>query len=331
MGLFAPIRDYVDTLVHPSAQQDALTASRHRAFIAPRLFGSLVALAAFPVYVTMRGVPSVLEMLVICWLVAPILIAYFLSRTGQYESAHVLSSLALTGLVTAVAVETGGMGSFAAIWLVIVPLEAALSASRRVVALASTFALAAAGLLLVMHALDLLPAGMPAEQEHAALAALGIISAALYATGLALGAESLARTSFWLLYAEEDRYRLLARNMTDVITRHGRNGAVGFVSPAAEPLFGAPVQELLGHGLFDRVHVADRPAYLTALADSAALGENRSVEFRVRRDPPEPMAHPDGQFVWIEMRCRALDQVVGEDRVAHDHEVVAVMRDITRR
>ena len=120
-----------------------------------------------------------------------------------------------------------------------------------------------------------------------ALAALGIISAALYATGLALGAESLARTSFWLLYAEEDRYRLLARNMTDVITRHGRNGAVLFVSPAAETLFGAKVSELHGHRLFDRVHVADRPAYLTALADAAALGEARSVEFRVRRDAPD--------------------------------------------
>ena len=44
---------------------------------------------------------------------------------------------------------------------------------------------------------------------------------------------------------------------------------------------------LLGHGLFDRVHVADRPAYLTALGDSTALGESRSVEFRVRRDGPE--------------------------------------------
>jgi len=45
VGLFAPVRDYVETLVHPSAQQDALTASRHRAFIAPRLLGSIVALA----------------------------------------------------------------------------------------------------------------------------------------------------------------------------------------------------------------------------------------------------------------------------------------------
>ena len=85
----------------------------------------------------------------------------------------------------------------------------------------------------------MLPPATGRRAGTGALAALGIISAALYATGLALGAESLARTSFWLLYAEEDRYRLLARNMTDVITRHGRNGAVLFVSPAAEPLFGA--------------------------------------------------------------------------------------------
>lgn len=319
MGLFAPLRDYVDSLIHPSAQQDVLTASRHRAFIAPRLLGSLVALAAFPVYVALRGVPGTLEVIVFAWLIAPILIAYFLSRTGQYESAHVLSSLALTGLVTAVAHETGGIGSFAAIWLVVVPLEAALSASRRVVALASTFALGGAGFLLCMEHFNLLPA-VPAEHQQAALGALGIISAALYATGLALGAESLARTSFWLLYAEEDRYRLLARNMTDVITRHDRTGAVLFVSPAAEPLFGAKVQELVGHGLFERVHVADRPAFLTALADCAAQSDNRSVEFRVRRETGEGA----GEFIWVDMRCRALDQAAGS-------EVVAVMRDITRR
>ena len=48
----------------------ALTAARHRAFIAPRLIGSVVALAAFPVYIAMRGVPSVLEVIVFAWLVA---------------------------------------------------------------------------------------------------------------------------------------------------------------------------------------------------------------------------------------------------------------------
>ena len=147
VGLFAPIWHYIETLVHPTAQQDALTAARHRAFIAPRLLGGVVALACFPIYLLARGAPSAIELVVFAWLVAPILIAYFLSRTGRYESAHVLSAFALTALVTVVAISTGGIASFAAIWLVVVPLEASLSASRRVVAAASVVALGAAGIL----------------------------------------------------------------------------------------------------------------------------------------------------------------------------------------
>ncbi len=327
MGLSAPVRLYIESLVHPSAQQDALTAARHRAFIAPRLLGSMVALAAFPIYLIARGTPSLLELIVFGWLVIPILIAYFLSRTGRYESAHILSSLALTGLVTAVAMSTGGIASFAAIWLVVVPLEASLSASRRVVALASTFALAAVGVLALVSGLDFL--APPATGGNVALGTLGVLSAALYAAGLALGTEALARASFWLLYAEEDRYRLLARNMTDVITRHGRDGELLFVSPAAQSLFGCGIGELQGQGLFNRVHVADRPAYLTALGDTAALGESRSAEFRVRSDAGQDNGGSAGQFVWIEMRCRPLEQgePVGQDR----REVVAVLRDITER
>jgi len=329
VGVFAPIRDYIETLVHPSALGHALTAARHRAFIAPRLLGSIVALASFPLYLIARGAPSTIELVVFGWLIAPLLTAYFLSRTGRYESAHVLSSLALTGLVTMLAASTGGIDSFAAIWLVVVPLEAALSASRRVVAAASTLALGAAGLLAFLGAAHLLPA--PADGGEAALAALGIVSAALYTTGLALGAEGLARIGVWLLYAEEDRYRLLARNMTDVITRHRRDGAVMFVSPAAESLFGVSVAALLGHGLFDRVHVADRPAYLTALGDAAALAESRSVEFRVRRDRVDGSGRPTAQFVWIEMRCRPLEQATAEAGGQESGEVVGVLRDVSGR
>ena len=328
MSFLTPVWNYVDALVHPSAQRDALMAARHRAFIAPRLLGSFAALASFPVYLAFRGVPSALELGVFGWLVAPILVAYFLSRTGRYESAHVLSSLSLTGLVAAVAWCTGGIGSFAAIWLVVVPLEAALSASRRVVMLAALFALAAAGILMGLSALGLQPPAIAMTNEPGALAALAIISAALYATGLAFGAEQLTRTSAGLLNAEEERYRLLARNMTDVITRHGRNGAVLFVSPAAEPLFGVRSGELAGHGLFDRVHVADRPAYLTALADAAALGEDRSVEFRIRRN--DDGGPHGGYFAWIEMRCRPLESAAAAAN-SGEREVVAVLRDITER
>ncbi|TYO66086.1 PAS domain S-box protein [Bradyrhizobium hipponense] len=331
------IRDCLDALLHPSARYDALTRARHRAFMAPRLLGSLAAFAAFPVYLAMRGAPSAIEVAAFAWLIAPILLSWFLSRTGRYEGAHVLSSLALAGLIMAIAATTGGIESFAAIWLVVVPLEAALSASRRVAAFASLLALSCAGILILVSQLGWLP-GDTSAAERGVLMAFGVASATLYAAGLAFGAESLARTSVALLSREEDRYRLLARNMSDVISRHQRNGAVQFISPAVESMLGLPVARLLGHGLFDRVHVADRPAYLTALSD-AARGDVRSVEFRLRQEKAAP-ERGQVDFIWVEMRCRPLELDPGRknlDRQNLDRkfvgevDVVAVMRDVTDR
>jgi two-component system, cell cycle sensor histidine kinase DivJ len=318
------IRDCLDALLHPSARYDALTRARHRAFMAPRLLGSLVALAAFPIYLAARGAPTAIEVAAFAWLIAPILLSWFLSRTGRYEGAHILSSLAMAGLVMMVAVTTGGIESFAAIWLVVVPLEAALSASRRVVAFASALALSCAALLIALGYFHLLPVSEPNAALRGLLMASGVASAILYAAGLAFGAESLARTSVSLLNVEEERYRLLALNMSDVISRHSPNGTVRFVSPAAETLLGTSVARLTGYGLFDRVHVVDRPAYLTALSDAARGGESRSVEFRIRRDAVR--GHDiSADFIWVEMRCRPLDQA------APEAEVVAVMRDVTDR
>ena len=331
MTILSNIRDCLDTLLHSSAQYDALTRARHRAFMAPRLLGSLAAFAAFPAYLAMRGAPTALEVAAFAWLIAPILLSWFLSRTGRYEGAHVLSSLALAGLVMTVAMTTGGIESFAAIWLVVVPLEAALSASRRVVALASALALTCAAMLIAFGYFGMLPTPEVNTVSRSIFMAFGVASATLYAAGLAFGAESLARTSVALLYVEEDRYRLLARNMSDVISRHRRNGAVQFISPAAETMLGAPVSRLLGHGLFDRVHVVDRPAYLTALSDAARGGEARSVEFRLKRDAPRGSERGSlADFIWIEMRCRPLEQA-SDTTAMLDAEVVAVMRDVTDR
>ncbi|MFZ0177732.1 MAG: PAS domain-containing sensor histidine kinase [Pseudolabrys sp.] len=317
MSFLTPVWSYVDALVHPAAQQDALTAARHRAFIAPRLLGSLAALASFPVYVVIRGVPTALEVGVFAWLAAPILIVYYLSHTGRYERAHLLSALALTALAALVALCTGGIGSFAAVWLVVVPVESALSASRRIVALATALALTAAGLLLLLGAGGYLPHAVTSPDQQSTLAALGIVSATLYAAGLALGAELLVRTGASLLHAEEDRHRLLAHSMTDVVIRHGRNGSVLSAPQAAESIVGVQASELLGNGLFDRVHVADRPAYLAALADAASLNEERSLELRIRCGA--------GRFRWVDMRCLPRESGTGE------REVIAVLRDISER
>ena len=326
MNLVVPVREYLDGLVHASVRHDPLAVARHRNFIATRLLGGLVTLAALPVYLATHGRPGAIEIVIFGWLLAPIAIACFLSSTGRFETAHALSALALTGLVCVLALMSGGVSSPAMPWLVLVPLEAVLSGARRVVLMALGCALAGAAALVF--------AGVASPPEPATpallVSGLSIGAAVGYAGLLALGAEAMVRSNAQRLDAEEQRYRLLALNMTDVISRHGRHGATLFVSPAAEAMFGASAEELAGHGLFDRVHVADRPAYLRALSDAAMGGEGRSVEFRVRRNGPIGDTREAPQFIWVEMRCRALAESEGSDP-EHGREVVAVMRDVTER
>jgi cell cycle sensor histidine kinase DivJ len=330
----APIRDYLDALVHPSVGADALIAVRHRAFMAPRLFASLVALGALPVYVALRGTPSTLEFVVLAWIIVPIALAYFLSRTGRYEAAHILSAAALTAIVTGVAANTGGVDSFAAIWLVLIPLEAAASGSRRAVAVAALLALAGAAFLILAGSWLDLP--RPADRAAGTLMALGIVSASLYTSGIALGADSVARAHSWLLGIEEDQCRLIASDMTDVITRHGEGGHVLFASSNAQAALGVSAGDLIGQGLFERIHATDRPAYLNALSDAAATDtgtvgseiEAMSVEFRLRHSP-RPGSGAD-QSIWVEMRCRPFETGAAEAELC-SRQVVAVMRDITLR
>jgi len=329
--VLAAFRDTIDALVHPSARHDPLIAQRHRSFIGSRILIALTGLAAFALYLVGNGVPGNLEAFFFGWMLVPIFNAAYLSSTGRYEAAHMLAALALTVLITVIAANTGGIASFVTIWLVVVPLEAALSASRRAVAASACLALGAAALLILAAEADALPAPQPAALGPTILGGLGVLSSALYATAIALRAGSLARTGSHLLSVGDARYHMLARNMTDVITRHDRNGVVLFASPAAEPVFGVTPSELVGYGLLNRVHVADRPAYLTTLADAAARGEARSVEFRVRRDRAVGREARGSHFIWVEMRCRPLDHAVGQDDAGTEYEVVAVMCEVSER
>lgn len=304
-----------------------MTSARHRGFIGPRLLGSFAILACFPLYVVVRGAPGALEVFCFAWLVAPIAISYFLSRTGEFETAHALSSIALAILITGVALNSGGIASFAAVWLVAVAIEGALSTSRRVIAFSIALSLICAGFLTLVGYFGLLPESFVTGEAAKYFGSLGIASVIAYCSALAFFVQRLGHTSRGLLNAEENRYRLLARNMSDVISRHRRNGAIEFISPAAASVFGVPVSELSGHGLFDRVHVADRPAYLSAFADVARGVLECEVEFRVKRETKGEDGRPVVNFVWIEMRCRPLAKTDS----SVDAEVVAVMRDISDR
>src|SRR5262249_60273369 len=106
-----------------------------------------------------------------------------------------------------------------------VPLEAAFSASRRVITLATIFALVAAGALATLSVTHVLPQSMVEPSYYGALVAFAILVATAYGAGLALGIALLVRTCQASLHAADNRYRLLAACTTDVIVRHDQHGS----------------------------------------------------------------------------------------------------------
>ena len=319
------VNAYCRSLVHDSAANNALTVARHQSFITSHLIGGVLALAVLPVYIAVIGQPTLLTGAAFAWLMSPILIAVFLSRTGYLGLAHLISAVNLTGLVTFAAAMTGGASSYLIAWMVVVPLEAALSADRRIVLAAIGIAAMALLGLAACELLNILPQARTFSLEVAMLALLGSMSALVYAGGLALSVQANYDRSAHEIRRGEQRYRLLAENATDMITRHNAKGEVLFASIAAKQIMGEEPPALLGNGLFERIHGADRPAYLNAFRHCLDINAPVSVEFRVKQG--------EGGYCWAEMRCRPVsrDDGAAPDVTSAGEEIVAVTRDIAAR
>ena len=80
---FDPVRSYIDALVHPSVRGDALASARHRTFIGVRLLAGLIVFAAIPIYLATAGAPGLLEAALFAGLISPLVIVWYLSRTGN--------------------------------------------------------------------------------------------------------------------------------------------------------------------------------------------------------------------------------------------------------
>ena len=317
---------YFRSLVHSSVQDDFVATSRHQSFIASHLLAGMLALLVFPIYLVVSGKPTLLGAIAFLWFLSPIGIAIFLSRTGKLTTAHLISAANLAGLITFSCWLTGGILSFLVPWMVVVPLEAALARDIRIVAWATLAASLGLIALLMLGAADLVPLANDLPVSPLALAFFGVSTALGYATGLTLSVQSVHRASENAVRIGEDRYRLLAENTSDLITRHDERGRVVFASLAAQSMFGELPARLYGDGLFERVHIADRPAYLTALSRAYASNSPMQVEFRARQGGLSPSA----RYIWVEMRCRPVNMATfGAETLRAG--VVAVSRDISER
>jgi diguanylate cyclase (GGDEF)-like protein/PAS domain S-box-containing protein len=121
-----------------------------------------------------------------------------------------------------------------------------------------------------------------------------------------------------LLAQKEERFRILAENSSDVISRQALDGTFLYVSPASIAILGYMPEEMMGMKLSSFVHPDDKDPVEACYGGPRAVGETGQVEFRFRRS--------DGKYIWLEATCR---------RVTHSGssagEVHASARDVTSR
>ncbi|WP_238183497.1 sensor histidine kinase [Methylobacterium trifolii] len=310
-------------LVHESAIEDASVRFRHERFLVSRLATGAVMMAALPPYLALRGVPSGIEALAVTSLLLPVLAAVILSRTGRLWIAHAVSSAGLTGLVVCLAGMTGGVNSAAAVWLVAIPLEAVVSGSKRATVAAAL--LATLGVLAIAGAAFWMP-GMPSVDLSGTIA-MPVFAITAIGHIAAQALEQMRNENRWRarMRDNEARDRMLLSAIDDLVTWHDCNGRVLEASASAGKFVGSDAVRLRGLGLLERVHVADRPAFLQAISDVAARGKPATVRFRLHVEAAAQRA--DGaRLIHAEMRAHRIERDSGATPAM---SVVAVTRDVT--
>lgn len=312
-------------LIHPSILPTGPDWSRHERFILSRLAIGVLGLGMAPAYIAWRGMLGAFEAGIVVAVALPLLAVVLLSRTGRLDLADAVSAAAMTVAICALASMTGGVGSPLLLGLALVPAEAMLRGTYAGIGRAVAIALSGLLSVMILQRLDQIPD--PAAWSSGAAPAFVVLAIA-YTSGL----------GFWLLrsrngemrahQASAARARLLLDTVGDLVTWHDASGSVIFANAAARALAGAEPQELLGRGLLERVHIADRPLFLTALSEAAHGKGSASVCFRTLFLPKVAADAPRAPVsLWLEMQAHRIENVAAGDGVA----VVCVMRDVTAR
>lgn len=120
------------------------------------------------------------------------------------------------------------------------------------------------------------------------------------------------------LRESEARYRLLAENVTDVITVSTPAGIRTYVTPSIYNLTGYTPEELIGQHLADSIHPDDAQKTLAMRKQTISAGRNSyTIAIRLR--------HRAGHYVWVESKVTLLYDLSTGALL----ESITVSRDIT--
>jgi len=260
----------------------------------------------------------------------PVAVAGLLAATG---STRIAGRAALAGVATALSVLvafTGGLASPFLALLALLPLEAALH-TRRFSGLMLGLLAAGAAILGIISVSALGNAAVPSGATAAAGLAFGIY---VLGRGLALVASRPVEAeapSEAAAPRQEDRLSQaegmdVLDRLPGLLTLHDARGDVIRIAGADQAEFTRKIGEISGRGFINRIHVADRIAFLDAI-DSLRRGHARS-QVDLRFDCPGEVS----QFVHVAVSLAAERGADGSFRgvLAQTRDVSAEVADHDR-
>lgn len=121
------------------------------------------------------------------------------------------------------------------------------------------------------------------------------------------------------LRESEARYRLMAENSTDMISRHDPNGIYLYASPACRILLGYEPEEIIGHSAYNFFHPEDLLTIQNSHTSILEKSDTSTIIYRILRK--------DGSYTWFETTSKAVYFPDNKEI----QELICVSRDISDR
>jgi len=122
-----------------------------------------------------------------------------------------------------------------------------------------------------------------------------------------------------LILESENRFRLLAENTNDMISRHLADSTYLYVSPACKTLFGYEPEELIDTKAFHLIHPDDVERVIAVTQEAIKTGSSRMGQYR--------HLTKDSHYIWVETVGKVLKNEITGDI----EDIICVVRDITER
>jgi cell cycle sensor histidine kinase DivJ len=317
---------WLENLTHESVMARPFERARHKSFMAARLAVAACLLLAAPFWLALVQAPTLVQGSLFAFSLAPLIAVAVLSRTGGLRHAQNISIAGWLTLAVAIHAVAPAYDAVSVLLFAIALVEAALTIDALTVA---AVVASATGLLALDALLHMLGAA-PLTLERPANVAMFAAPLMLYIALLSINAISAEQSRAGADKQNARDLRLLTGAIGDIVLHLDRTAAVSSIAGDTHKTYGLDRRDLIGRGFFQRVHVADRPAFLKLVSDAIATEAPANAVLRVQVGS-EP--NPSGRYIepvfnYFDARTCHVGARNGKEDAA-SAPVVCILRDVT--